>query len=208
MPTPAATAVLMALAGARSGARDLTLSPTDLDDIRVGLARGAAGPGVVGSLAGSMMGPAGSMMGPAGYGSASSCGGGSASPFSGYAPAGLLTITNGPGGGAQIVSQRLSVTGASLPAGSILVLDLNQNGDNVVSVASDDQPQGIGAGGVGFSIMDLDNQNAPGLYLAIPATRDVSVTVRFLAASVAGDRVRIQFLSPGGRSVQAQACAI
>lgn len=198
MPTPAATAILQALAGARSGARDLTQA--DLDDVRAGLARGAGGPGVVGSLAGAMMGPAG-------YGSGSSCGGSGASPFSGYAPAGLMTITN-PAAGASTVIGTLPVTGASLPAGSILVLDLAQNADFVAAVASDDQPQGIGAGGVGFSIMDLNNQNAPGLYLAITATRDVKVTVRFLAGSVIGDRVRIQFLSPGGRSVQAQACAI
>jgi hypothetical protein len=195
MPTPAATAILQALAGARSGARDLTA--VDLEDIRVGLARGAAGPGVVGALAGTMTGPT--------YGGGGCSGG--ASPFSGYAPAGLLTITH-PAPGANTASGTLAVTGAMLPAGSILVLDLNQNGDFIAAVASDDQPQGIGAGGVGFSILNLNNQNAPGLYLAIPATRDVKVTAVFTAASLLNDRIRIQVLSPGGRSVQAQACGI
>lgn len=198
MATPASMEVLRALAGNRTGSRSVTLSAADLEDLRESLARGAGGPGVVGALAGSMAGPT--------YGGG--CGGGvGSSPFSGYAPAGLLTITN-PNPGASTVQGTLAVTGAMLPAGSILVLDLNQNGDFIAAVASDDQPQGIGAGGVGFSILDLNNQNAPGLYLAIDATRDVKVTARFTAASVLNDRIRIQVLSPGGRSVQAQACRI
>lgn len=200
MPTPASMEVLRALAGNRTGARSVTLSAADLDELRDALTRGAGGPGVVGALAGSMTGPT--------YGGGG-CGGGGvgSSPFSGYAPAGLLTITN-PAPGASTQQGTLAVTGAMLPAGSILVLDLNQNGDFISAVASDDQPQGIGAGGVGFSILDLNNQNAPGLYLAIEATRDVKVTARFTAASLANDRIRIQVLSPGGRSVQAQACRI
>ena len=200
MATPASMEVLRALAGNRTGARSVTLSAADLDELRDALTRGAGGPGVVGALAGSMTGPS--------YGGGG-CGGGGvgSSPFSGYAPAGLLTITN-PAPGASTVQGTLAVTGAMLPAGSILVLDLNQNGDFIAAVASDDQPQGIGAGGVGFSILDLNNQNAPGLYLASPATRDVKVTARFTAGSVATDRIRLQVLSPGGRSVQAQACGI
>lgn len=199
MPTAASMEVLRALAGNRTGARDITLSAADLADLRDSLTRGAGGPGVVGALAGTMTGPT--------YGGCGGGGGVGSSPFSGYAPAGLLTITN-PAAGANTQQGTLAVTGAMLPAGSILVLDLNQNGDFISAVASDDQPQGIGAGGVGFSILDLDNQNAPGLYLAIPATRDVKVTARFTGASLLGDRIRIQVLSPGGRSVQAQACGI
>jgi hypothetical protein len=148
---------------------------------------------------------AGALGSPSGAGGGS-CGGGNASPFAGYAPAGRLTVVStGP---SSVERKSLSVTGSELPAGSIIVLDREKNGSHVVELASDSRPQPIGAGGVGFAIMNLDNQNAPGLYLAVRATRDLSIQVEFLAASVAGDEVVFQVLQPGGGSIAAAACAI
>ena len=147
---------------------------------------------------------AGAFGSPSGAGE-SSCGG-SGSPFAGYSPAGLLTvISTGP---SSVAKGTLSVTGSELPAGAILVVESNTNGRRITEVASDSYPQGIGAGGVGFSILDLNNQNAPGLYVATRATRDLAVTVQFSAASAALDEVVFQVLQPGGRSLVAAACAV
>lgn len=133
--------------------------------------------------------------------------GGNGSPFANYAPAGLLTV-NVPGPGAQIAFQTIDITGADLPPGSVLVLD-RRNGTGAVAIASiqsDGAPQAIGQGGIGLAIASLNNQNAPGVYLALNSTRTLTIGVQFDATTLATDFVVFQVLSKGGRSVQNQVC--
>lgn len=137
---------------------------------------------------------------------ASGCGG-SGSPFANYAPAGLITVAvTAPG--AQIAFNTIDITGADLPPGSVLVLD-RRNGTGAVAIASiqsDGAPQAIGQGGIGLAIASLNNQNAPGVYLALNSTRTLTVGVQFDSTTLATDFVVFQILSKGGRSVQNQVC--
>lgn len=132
---------------------------------------------------------------------------GSGSPFANYAPAGLITVAvTAPG--AQIAFASIDITGADLPPGSVLVLD-RRNGTGAVAIASiqsDGAPQAIGQGGIGLAIASLNNQNAPGVYLALNSTRTLTVGVQFDATTLATDFVVFQILSRGGRSVQNQVC--
>ena len=137
------------------------------------------------------------------------CDGGTG-PFAGYAPAGLLEVGPLAVAGAQIFAGNIDVAGADLPPGSILVIDrvVGANARSIVQIASDSIPQAIGQNGVGLSIANLNNQNAPGIYLALNTTRNLALQVAFGAGAAVGDTVVFQILSKGGRSVQAQACAI
>ena len=138
---------------------------------------------------------------------ASGCGG-SGSPFAGYAPAGLLTVGPLTAAGAQTFFGSVDITGADLPPGSVLVFDraIGTNQQSIAQISSDGAPQAIGQGGIGFAISSLNNQNAPGVFLALNTTRTLEVGVRFGAGAAIGDTVVFQILSKGGRSVQNQVC--
>jgi len=134
---------------------------------------------------------------------------GSGSPFAGYAPAGLLTVGPLTAAGAQTFFGTIDITGADLPSGSVLVLDRvvgTGNQQSIAQISSDGAPQAIGQGGIGFAISSLNNQNAPGVFLALNTTRTLEVGVRFGAGAAIGDTVVFQILSKGGRSVQNQVC--
>lgn len=135
------------------------------------------------------------------------CSGGG--PFAGYAPAGLLTVGPLAIAGAQTFSGNIDVAGADLPPGSILVIDrqVGTAAQRITQITSDSMPQAIGQNGVGLSIANLNNQNAPGIYLALNTTRNLAVDVAFGGGAAIGDSIVFQILSKGGRSVQAQACA-
>jgi hypothetical protein len=135
------------------------------------------------------------------------CSGGG--PFAGYAPAGLLTVGPLTAAGAQTFSGNIDVAGADLPPGSILVIDrqVGTAAQRITQITSDSMPQAIGQNGVGLSIANLNNQNAPGIYLALNTTRNLAVDVAFGGTAAIGDSIVFQILSKGGRSVQAQACA-
>jgi len=133
---------------------------------------------------------------------------GSGSPFAGYAPAGLLTVGPLTAAGAQTFFGSVDITGADLPPGSVLVFDraIGTNQQSIAQISSDGAPQAIGQGGIGFAISSLNNQNAPGVFLALNTTRTLEVGVRFGAGAAIGDTVVFQILSKGGRSVQNQVC--
>lgn len=135
------------------------------------------------------------------------CSGGG--PFAGYAPAGLLTVGPLAAAGAQVFNGAIDVSGADLPPGSILVLDrqVGTAAQRITQITSDSIPQAIGQNGVGLAIANLNNQNAPGVFLALNTTRNLDVQVAFGGGAAIGDSVVFQILSKGGRSVQSQACA-
>lgn len=133
---------------------------------------------------------------------------GSGSPFANYAPAGLLRVGPLAAAGAQTAFGTVDITGADLPAGSVLVLDrtVGTAQTSISQISSDGAPQAIGQGGIGFAIASLNNQNAPGVFLALDTTRTLEVGVTFGAGAAIGDTVVFQILSKGGRSVQNQVC--
>lgn len=133
-----------------------------------------------------------------------------AGPFAGYAGAGLLEIGPLTAAGAQVFAGNIDVAGADLPPGSIMVIDrvVGTGARSIVQIQSDSIPQAIGQNGVGLAIANLNNQNAPGIYLALNTTRNLSVQVAFGPTAAVGDTIVFQLLSKGGRSVQSQACAI
>jgi hypothetical protein len=186
--TPDAARILSKLAGRMGPARDVTLSADDV----AGLASVLAG-----------MGPGG-VAGAYGKNADSSCSG--SGPFGGYGTAGLVEIiSTGP---SSIVTGTMDITGEDLPAGSILVLDSNVNGRFVTDVLSDGITNNLGAIGASFQLMNLANNNAPGLYLQTAARKTLKVQVAFTAASVAGDRVFVQVLAKGGGFLNKQSCAV
>jgi hypothetical protein len=179
---------LQANIGAGVGARNVTqggqFSAADLASLL-----GAMGPGVTGAYKKSADG--------------ASCGSG---PFGGYGTAGMVMIEST--GANSIATGTMDITGADLPAGSILVLDSNVNGRFVTDVLSDGITNNLGAIGASFQLMSLANNNAPGIYLQTSATKTLKVQVQFTAASAAGDRVYVQVLAKGGGFLNKQSCAV
>ena len=186
--TPDAARILSKLAGRMGPARDVTLSADDV----AGLASVLAG-----------MGPGG-VAGAYGKSADSSCSG--SGPFGGYGTAGLVMIEST--GANSIATGTMDITGEDLPAGSILVLDANTNGRFITDVLSDGITNNLGAIGASFQLLNLANNNAPGLYVQTPARKTLKVQIQFSAASAAGDRVYIQFLSKGGGFLNKQSCAV
>lgn len=187
--TPDAARILSKLAGRMGPARDVTLSADDA----AGLASLLAGMGP-GGVAGAYSN---------GANGSSSCGSG---PFGGYGTAGLVEITStGP---SSIATGTMDITGEDLPAGSILVLDSNVNGRFITDVLSDGITNNLGAIGASFQLLNLANNNAPGIYIQSAARKTLKVQVQFTAASVAGDRVFIQVLAKGGSFLNKQSCAV
>lgn len=144
-----------------------------------------------------------------------SCGGGG-SPFAEYAPAGLVKFTLSAAG-AQTVTASIDVTGSDLPADSVVVLgdyvdaagaSKTTAGMRIAEFRSDNQPSALGAGGAAFSLLDLNNQNAPGVNIQRRATRQFSVAVEFTPAAAINDVLTLQVLAPGGRFLAAQSCAV
>lgn len=186
--TPDATRILSKLAGRLgTGARDVTLSAGDV----AGLAAALAG-----------MAPGGVA---AAYKGATDCSC-SSSPFGGYGPVGMVEIEST--GANSVATGTMDITGEDLPAGSILVLDSNTNGRFVTDVLSDGITNNLGAIGASFQLMSLANNNAPGIYVQVPARKTLKVQVQFSAASVAGDRVFVQVLAKGGGFLNRQSCAV
>lgn len=144
------------------------------------------------------------------------CGCGGGSPFSEYAPAGLIVFKL-TAAGAQILTGQIDVTGSNLPADSVLVLGdfidaagavKSTAGMRLVGFESDGQPSSLGKGGAAFSLIDLNNQNAPGINIQRTATRTFSVNVEFTAGAAIGDQLTLQVLASGGRFLAAQSCEV
>ena len=186
--TPDAARILTKLAGRMGSARDVTLSADDVAGLASALA--GMGPGVAGAY-------------NKGADSSCSCGSG---PFGGYGTAGLVMVEST--GASSIATGTMDITGEDLPAGSILVLDSNKNGQFITDVLSDGITNNLGAIGASFQLLDLGNNNAPGIYVQTPARKTLKVQVQFTAASVSGDRVYIQVLAKGGGFLNKQSCAV
>ena len=185
--TPDAARILSKLAGRMGPARDVTLSADDVAGLASVLA--GMGPGVAGAYS---------------KGADSSCSG--SGPFGGYGTAGLVMIeSTGPN---SIATGTMDITGEDLPAGSILVLDANTNGRFITDVLSDGITNNLGAIGASFQLLNLANNNAPGLYIQSAARKTLKVQVQFSGASAAGDRVYIQVLAKGGGFLNKQSCAV
>jgi hypothetical protein len=100
-------------------------------------------------------------------------------------------------GANSLITQNIDVTGASIPADSYLVATQITNGDALTEIACDDQPTPLGVNGGDLEAIDVANNRAQEQPLQLPATKSVRVSVRFTAASVAGDRVVLQLWRKG-----------
>jgi hypothetical protein len=122
-----------------------------------------------------------------------------------YSFGGRFTFTST--GANSVDTRSIDVTGASIPADSYLVMTSSVNGDSITEIACDDQPTPLGVGGGDLEAIDVANNRAQEQPLQLPATKNVRVTVKFNAASVAGNTVTLQLWRRGWAVTTGAYCA-